>query len=161
VDNETPGKDEIQNNDAPGNEPQDKMKVPQVMNMVDLQTFRKKDATTKKEENKPYPMPVTISSEVSAPFVSIYNSIRMLMNFVVHQIFRDITVLGTHNIPKTGPIIFCGNHQNQFIDGCILYAKAQRDVRFMVAAKVSISSFVLNTCSFHLVNAPTSSQAVV
>jgi glycerol-3-phosphate O-acyltransferase/dihydroxyacetone phosphate acyltransferase len=53
------------------------------------------------------------------------------------QFFRDISVLGLHNIPKKGPVIFCGNHNNQFVDGVILFFTASRDVRFMVAAKVS------------------------
>jgi len=43
--------------------------------------------------------------------------------------------LGKHNIPQKGPVIFCGNHQNQFVDGCVLFSVAQRDARFMVAAK--------------------------
>lgn len=57
------------------------------------------------------------------------------MKFSMHQFFRDITVLGRHNIPKRGPLIFCGNHSNQFVDGSILFFTAQRDVRFMVAGK--------------------------
>lgn len=55
----------------------------------------------------------------------------------MHQFFEEITVLGLHNIPVKGPVIFCGNHNNQFVDGCILYATTSRDARFMVAAKVS------------------------
>ena len=51
--------------------------------------------------------------------------------------FRDITILGTHNVPKTGPVIFCGNHANQFSDGHIMLGNAPRNVRFLVAAKVS------------------------
>ena len=56
----------------------------------------------------------------------------------MNQFFRDITVLGLHNIPKRGPVIFCGNHQNQFVDGSILFSTSNRDARFLVAAKVSI-----------------------
>jgi len=43
--------------------------------------------------------------------------------------------LGLHNIPKRGPVIFCGNHQNQFVDGSILFSTSNRDARFLVAAK--------------------------
>jgi len=46
--------------------------------------------------------------------------------------------LGGHNVPKTGPVIFCGNHSNQFIDGSLCFVlgyELGRDVRFMVAAK--------------------------
>ena len=60
------------------------------------------------------------------------------MGCFMQQFFKDITVLGLHHIPKRGPVIFCGNHNNQFVDGCIVFFTASRDVRFMVAAKVSI-----------------------
>ena len=56
----------------------------------------------------------------------------------MHQFFESITVLGLHNIPKKGPVIFCGNHNNQFVDGSIAFFTSNRDVQFMVAAKVSI-----------------------
>jgi len=53
----------------------------------------------------------------------------------MNTFFSEVVVLGKHNIPKRGPVIFCGNHNNQFVDGCILYSTIKRDVRFMVAAK--------------------------
>lgn len=53
----------------------------------------------------------------------------------MHQFFRDISVIGGKNVPKKGPVIFCGNHSNQFVDGSILFATAPRDVRFLVAGK--------------------------
>lgn len=75
--------------------------------------------------------------EEPAGMFSLYNAIRLLMKFSMAQFFKDITVLGLKNIPKRGPVIFCGNHCNQFVDGAILFTSAGRDVRFMVAAKVS------------------------
>jgi glycerol-3-phosphate O-acyltransferase / dihydroxyacetone phosphate acyltransferase len=79
--------------------------------------------------------PSDVAYEKPAPVLSFYYLTRALMKFCMHAFFRDITVLGTHNIPKKGPVIFCGNHQNQFCDGCILFSHSERDVRFMVAAK--------------------------
>jgi glycerol-3-phosphate O-acyltransferase/dihydroxyacetone phosphate acyltransferase len=76
-----------------------------------------------------------VAFEVPSAFCSFYNVTRSFMGFCMNQFFRDITVLGSHNIPKTGPVIFCGNHNNQFMDGCILLKEAIREVRFMVAAK--------------------------
>jgi glycerol-3-phosphate O-acyltransferase/dihydroxyacetone phosphate acyltransferase len=69
-------------------------------------------------------MPEKIAEVDRYPFFSFYNANRVLMNFCMHQFFRDITVLGIPNIPKKGPVIFCGNHGNQFMDGCILLGKA-------------------------------------
>jgi glycerol-3-phosphate O-acyltransferase/dihydroxyacetone phosphate acyltransferase len=66
----------------------------------------------------------------------MYNFCKIVIRFCLNQFFRDITVLGKHNIPKEGPVIFCGNHQNQFVDGSILFTTATRNVRFLVAAKV-------------------------
>lgn len=66
---------------------------------------------------------------------SFYNATRKFMSFTNQIFFRDITVVGLKNVPKKGPVIFCGNHSNQFIDGNILLATAPRDVRFMVAGK--------------------------
>jgi glycerol-3-phosphate O-acyltransferase/dihydroxyacetone phosphate acyltransferase len=68
---------------------------------------------------------------------SFYSLVRGFMGMCMQLFFNDITVLGLHNVPKKGPVIFCGNHNNQFIDGCIVLYTAVRDVRFMVAAKVS------------------------
>ena len=41
----------------------------------------------------------------------IYNLFRM----VVNVFFKDIQVVGTENIPKDGPVVFVGNHNNQFV----------------------------------------------
>jgi hypothetical protein len=79
-----------------------------------------------------------LAYEEPAPMFSFYWMLRFSMGMFMKQFFRDISVLGLHNIPKKGPVIFCGNHNNQFVDGTILFFTANRDVRFMVAAKVSI-----------------------
>ena len=50
--------------------------------------------------------------EEPAGTFSLFNAIRMLMKFVTAQFFKDVQVLGLKNIPKRGPVIFCGNHCN-------------------------------------------------
>ena len=74
------------------------------------------------------------------------------MRFLVNNFFKDITVLGAHNVPKRGPVILCGNHQNQYVDGSIVYFTSPRDARFMVAAKVrnTISLFKKLTFFFRV-----------
>lgn len=76
-----------------------------------------------------------VAVEVPAAQCSMFNLWRRFMDFSLHQFFRDITVVGKHNVPKKGPVIFCGNHSNQFVDGAILFFTSPRDARFMVAAK--------------------------
>lgn len=59
------------------------------------------------------------------------------MKFSMQQFFKEIIIIGKENVPKRGPVIFCGNHTNQFVDGSLVFFAAPRDTRFMVAAKVS------------------------
>jgi len=48
--------------------------------------------------------------------------------------FKEIQVIGLENIPKEGPIIFVGNHANQYIDPLCIVAYAGHHISFMVAA---------------------------
>lgn len=80
-----------------------------------------------------------VAYEEPAHWFSAYNGFRNLMKFCHHQFFKDISVIGQHNIPKRGPVIFCGNHFNQFCDGAIIFFTAGRDTRAIVAEKVSLS----------------------
>eukprot|EP00760_Papus_ankaliazontas_P015384 PhM_4_TR16493/c0_g1_i1/m.21353/K13507/GAT; glycerol-3-phosphate O-acyltransferase / dihydroxyacetone phosphate acyltransferase len=49
--------------------------------------------------------------------------------------YREVVVVGMENVPETGPVVFYGNHQNQFIDALILRSQCGRDVRFIIAEK--------------------------
>lgn len=106
--------------------------------MKDGQASKNSDEDSSEEEEETLKPSENIAYEVPVSKFSFYNATRQLMSFMVHQFFEEITILGLHNIPLKGPVIFCGNHNNQFVDGCILYVTTNRDVRFMVASKVSI-----------------------
>jgi len=96
------------------------------------------DDEAMEEEGVSLPKGDKVAVETPAPPCSLFNFNRVLMSFCMHQFFSDIQILGKHNVPRTGPVILCGNHSNQFVDGCILLisaAAAGRDARFMVAAK--------------------------
>ena len=54
---------------------------------------------------------------------------------LVHIFYREVVVLGREHIPSTGPVVFYGNHNNQFIDALILRSTCRRRVRFIIAAK--------------------------
>eukprot|EP00759_Apiculatamorpha_spiralis_P045786 PhF_6_TR42630/c1_g1_i1/m.64104/K13507/GAT; glycerol-3-phosphate O-acyltransferase / dihydroxyacetone phosphate acyltransferase len=54
---------------------------------------------------------------------------------LVNVFYREVIVVGNENIPEKGPVVFYGNHQNQFIDALILRSCCKRDVRFIIAAK--------------------------
>lgn len=58
--------------------------------------------------------------------------------------FREVTVVGRENIPRSGAVVFYGNHQNQFIDGLMMNSHCGRPVRFLMALK-SFSQPVIGT----------------
>jgi glycerol-3-phosphate O-acyltransferase/dihydroxyacetone phosphate acyltransferase len=71
-------------------------------------------------------------------FVQRYVLSPMLSFFIwilVNVFFREVAVVGMHNIPKSGPVVFYGNHQNQFIDAMMMRAFCGRPVRFIIAEK--------------------------
>ncbi len=49
--------------------------------------------------------------------------------------FSSIEVLGKQNIPEHGPLIFTGNHSNQFVDGVIMIITSPHKVGFLMAEK--------------------------
>lgn len=59
----------------------------------------------------------------------------LFMWLLVNVYFRDVAVCGLENVPKTGPVVFYGNHQNQFIDAMVMRAFCGRQVRFIIAEK--------------------------
>lgn len=59
----------------------------------------------------------------------------VLVGILKNVYFREVTIVGAENIPKTGAVVFYGNHQNQFIDALMLRANCSRQVRFIMAEK--------------------------
>ena len=53
---------------------------------------------------------------------------------VLNVYFKEIQVIGIQNVPKEGPIIFVGNHANQYIDPMAIVAYCPQHINFMVAA---------------------------
>lgn len=52
-----------------------------------------------------------------------------------NMFFRSVEIIGMENLPKEGPIILTGNHNNQFVDGLILLTNCHREISFMIAQK--------------------------
>lgn len=65
--------------------------------------------------------------------------IRLFIDFfmwvLMNIYFREVVVVNEKNIPKTGGVVFYGNHQNQFIDAMMIRANCGRPVRFVMAEK--------------------------
>eukprot|EP01061_Rhynchopus_euleeides_P030983 TRINITY_DN51347_c0_g1_i1.p1 TRINITY_DN51347_c0_g1~~TRINITY_DN51347_c0_g1_i1.p1 ORF type:complete len:629 (+),score=289.44 TRINITY_DN51347_c0_g1_i1:42-1889(+) len=60
---------------------------------------------------------------------------KLLLRVLVFIFYREVDVIGLDKIPLDGPVIFCGNHQNQFVDALMLYTCTPRNVGFIIAAK--------------------------
>lgn len=58
-----------------------------------------------------------------------------VMWLLTNVFFREVDVIGLENIPAEGPVVFYGNHQNQFMDAVMIRAHCGRPVRFIIAEK--------------------------
>lgn len=50
-----------------------------------------------------------------------------------NMIFGSVEIIGMDHVPKDGPVILTGNHNNQFVDGIILLTNCVREISFMIA----------------------------
>lgn len=60
---------------------------------------------------------------------------KVFFHSVLSIFFSSMEVLGRENIPQHGPVIFTGNHMNQFVDGAVVIVTNPRRVGFLVAEK--------------------------
>lgn len=65
----------------------------------------------------------------------IYFMVKTFFHSVLSIFFSSMEVLGKQNIPEHGPVIFTGNHMNQFIDGAVITVTVPRRIGFLVAEK--------------------------
>lgn len=69
--------------------------------------------------------------------------LRWFFSICLRIFFREIEIIGRDNIPATGPVIFVGNHNNQFVDALLLdQSVGSRIVRFLIAEKSYKRKFV-------------------
>lgn len=62
----------------------------------------------------------------------IYRCTRVFLHSILSISFKSIEIVGLDNIPREGPIIFTGNHANQFVDGLVVMMTSPRKVRCVV-----------------------------
>ena len=63
-----------------------------------------------------------------------YYACKMFFHNILNIFFSSIEVLGRENIPTHGPVIFSGNHMNQFVDGAVALTTSPHKMNFLVAA---------------------------
>lgn len=57
-------------------------------------------------------------------------------------------VLGKQNIPTHGPVIFTGNHMNQFVDAAMIMIASPHPISFLVAEKSYNDRIIGDVSSF-------------
>ena len=65
----------------------------------------------------------------------MYRSTRVFLNSILSISFKSVDLIGLDNVPTEGPVIFTGNHANQFVDGLVVMMTSPRKVGFMIAEK--------------------------
>jgi glycerol-3-phosphate O-acyltransferase / dihydroxyacetone phosphate acyltransferase len=79
---------------------------------------------------------VNLVEQVSTFHHRVVRFIGEFLMWVLRSVyFREVTVVGRENIPRTGAVVFYGNHQNQFIDALMMNSHCGRPVRFLMAEK--------------------------
>lgn len=56
------------------------------------------------------------------------------------KIYYRAEILGLENVPKEGPVIFCGNHRT-YLDPPLMVATAKRDMRFLAKDELAKNPF--------------------
>ena len=84
-----------------------------------------------------------------------YWAVRLVSSFILNVFFSRIEVVGKHHLEgvQEGPVIFVGNHANQFLDPATLVSTAQRPVGFLIAA-VSMKRFFIGAMARALQSIP-------
>ncbi|TMW67476.1 hypothetical protein Poli38472_011096 [Pythium oligandrum] len=65
----------------------------------------------------------------------IYSTMRVYLNSIISISFKSVDVVGLDKIPKDGPVIFTGNHANQFVDALVVMMTTPRNLGFLIAEK--------------------------
>ena len=77
---------------------------------------------------------IYIFSVVYSNFDEImYFSVKVFMHSLLSIFFSSVEVLGRQNVPEHGPVIFTGNHMNQFVDAAVIVVATALPVGFLVA----------------------------
>lgn len=65
----------------------------------------------------------------------LYFGVKIFFRSILSIFFREVEVIGVQNIPLYGPVIFTGNHANQFIDSVVMLSTCQRTISYLIAEK--------------------------
>ena len=61
--------------------------------------------------------------------------------YIWFKLFYRLEINGGENIPKEGPLIFCGNHRS-YIDPPLIVTTAKRDIKFLAKEELYKNKFL-------------------
>mmetsp|Transcript_11039 Transcript_11039/g.16907 ORF Transcript_11039/g.16907 Transcript_11039/m.16907 type:complete len:659 (+) Transcript_11039:72-2048(+) len=65
----------------------------------------------------------------------LYFSMKVFFNSIASIFFRSVEVVGRYNVPRHGPVIFVGNHANQFVDAIMMVCTCEFKISYLIAEK--------------------------
>ncbi len=63
-----------------------------------------------------------------------YNTVKIIVSIGLFFTHKKIKVYGKENIPKKGPLLFIGNHQNALLDAILIPTTTDRNIHFLTRA---------------------------
>ncbi|GAX12851.1 glycerol-3-phosphate O-acyltransferase / dihydroxyacetone phosphate acyltransferase [Fistulifera solaris] len=64
----------------------------------------------------------------------LYTAIRIFFHSILSIFFDKVEIIGLYqNIPPQGPVIFCINHANQFMDAVMVLCTLSREISYLMA----------------------------
>ncbi len=83
-----------------------------------------------------YPFAILLLYLVSSQMQELaYFFVRVFFTSILSIFFSKIEVIGHSNVPRDGPLIFTGNHANQYVDALQVMTNCRHRVGFLVARK--------------------------
>lgn len=74
-------------------------------------------------------------------FKNIIKSIVRGAIYIWCKVYYRAEIIGLENIPKEGPLIFCGNHRT-YLDPPLMVATAKRDMKFLAKEELYNNKFL-------------------
>ncbi len=78
----------------------------------------------------------------------IKSGVKEIIKFIVRgaiyiwfKLVYHLEIKGLENVPKEGPVIFCGNHRS-YIDPPLIVATAKRDIKFLAKEELYKNKFL-------------------
>jgi len=65
----------------------------------------------------------------------LYFGMKVFFNSISSIFFRSVEVVGRNNVPRHGPVIFVGNHANQFVDAIMMVSTCEHQISYLIAEK--------------------------